>query len=152
MSLYPLEQFDLPETFVGKFKAKYPEKTLSVHSIIVKPGDAGCLTQQAAQGKYVRGVEGYSYARLSRMTDGKVGTICASDYGSQLRDIGYHLQGQVTSMPFACRPINDDFTVTFNPEPANEVSVTADFQKLELKINSPLPPLTMIRLEYQCED
>jgi hypothetical protein len=148
--MYPLENYDLPETFVSKVRQKFPEKTFSVHSIIVKPGDTSCRIAQSSQGDFVRGVEGYSYARLSQLTGGVIGTICASDYGSQLREIGYALQGQVSSVAFLCRPLGDNFNVEFIPQPSNNVRVTADFAKLELKIHDPLPPLTKVRLRYDC--
>jgi hypothetical protein len=79
-----------------------------------------------------------------------IGTICASDYGAQLRDIGYALQSQVSSVAFLCRPIGDSFDVELIPQPSSNVRVTADFDKLELKIHDSLPPLTKVRLKYDC--
>lgn len=152
LTKYPLEDYDRPETLVSRFRTRFPEKTLSVHSIIVKPGDKGCLSQQTAQSgnPYVRGFEGYSYARLSELTGGKIGSICDGDYGAQLTNIGYYLQGQVTSLPLSCRPINDDYEITFDPQPSQSIHVTADFSKLEITIAEPLPPLTKVRLQYKC--
>jgi hypothetical protein len=151
MAMYPQESYDLPQTFIDRFKSKYPGKTLSVHSIIVKPGDLACMNQQSSQGTFIRGIEGYAYAKLSNLTGGKIGSICAPDFGAQLTDIGYFLQDQVTSLPFSCRPINDDFEVSFDPQPPQAVEVTADFSKMELKIGSALPPLTSVRLTYDCQ-
>lgn len=163
LSLYPLENYDKPETLISRFKQRFPEKTLSVHSIIVPPreNDANsdaCLAQQSGQtsnpnqpgNPFVRGTVGYSYAKASTLTGGKIGTICASDYGAQLTDIGYYLQGQVTSMPFNCRPVNDTFTL--KDQTGRDLSATPDFDKLEVKINEKLGPNTKITLEYECLD
>lgn len=148
--LYPQEANDKPQTFVQKFRQKFPGKGLSVHSIIVKPGDTGCIQAQSAQGTWVRGTQGFAYAELSALTGGKIGSICEPDYGAQLRDIGSYLQGQVVNLPFACRPVNDDFKVTIDPKPAQDVDVVADFDKMQLDIKTPLAPLTKVRLEYTC--
>src|SRR5690606_36871154 len=43
---YPLELKDLPETFVLGMQSKFPTKSISVHSVIVKPNDSACLAQQ----------------------------------------------------------------------------------------------------------
>lgn len=150
--MYPLENKDLPETFVSNFAARFPDKTMSAHSIIVKPGDTTCRDAQTGQGgnAWVRGVEGYSYAKLSDLTGGQVGTICADDYGSQLQDIGYHLQNQVSSMPFQCQPINNQFNIVFTPQPAQAIDVEADFNRMVLEIKGQVPPLTRISLTYDC--
>lgn len=150
INMYPLEHYDLPETLINKVREKYPEKTMSFHSIIVKPGDKACLSAQSDPQKFIRGVEGYSYAKLSQMTGGKVGSICASDYGAQLKDIGYYLQEQVRSIPLSCRPVLDDFDIKFIPQPANNIEVTADFNKMQINISGSLPPLTKVVLEYEC--
>jgi hypothetical protein len=150
--MYPLENKDLPETFVSNFATRFPDKTMSAHSIIVNPGDTACRDAQTGQGgnAWVRGVEGYSYAKLSELTGGQVGTICANDYGSQLQDIGYHLQNQVSSMPFQCQPINNQFNIVFTPQPAQAIDVEADFNRMVLEIKGQVPPLTRISLTYDC--
>ena len=148
--LYPQESYDRPETFVSKMKSAYPGKTLSVHTIIIQPGDSACLSQQAEPSRNLFGREGFAYNKLATLTGGTKGSICASDYGAQLTNIGNYIANQVTSMSFACRPINDQYDVTFSPKPAKDIDVTADFSKLELKIEDPLPPLTKVTLTYQC--
>lgn len=155
MAMYPLESYDLPETLISRFKQQFPSKTLSVHSIIVKPNEPGkaCLRAQTGQSgnPFIRGTEGYSYEKLSNRTGGVVGSICESDYGAQLQQIGYSLASEVTSLPFSCRPINDDFDVTFEPALGHDVNVTADFDKMVLQIGEQLPPMTKVTLKYDCQ-
>ena len=148
--LYPLETNDLPDTLISKFHTNFPGKTLSVHPIIVRPGDKNCLKTQSSQANFVRGVEGYSYDALQKKVGGTEGSICDSDFSSILTNIATKIQSQVTSLPFSCRPINDQFTVTFDPKPAQDIHVTADFANMVLNVNDPVPALTNIKLEYQC--
>jgi hypothetical protein len=150
IQMYPVENYDLPDTFLSRFKSRYPGKTVSAHSIIVRPGDSGCVQAQSAQGSFVRGVEGYSYAKLSQDTGGIIGSICDADYGAQLRDIGNYLQKQVLSLPFACRPEGDAFKITLDPQPAGNIDAEADFTNMQLNIKTPLAPLTKVHLEYRC--
>lgn len=152
MSMYPLESYDRPETLVSRFKQLFPAKTLSVHSIIVKPGDKACLSAQTGQSgnAFIRGTEGFTYAKLTEMTGGILGSICEADYGAQLQQIGYSLASQVTSLPLSCRPINDDFQITLEPALGHDVNATADFQKMEVQIHEQLPPMTKVTLKYEC--
>jgi hypothetical protein len=147
---HPLAANDKGTTFINRLKTSFPGKTLSVHPIIVQPGDFGCKDTQAAQYANVRGDFGYAYSDLKQAAGGTTGSICASDYGASLTNIASTIANQVTSLPFSCRPINDDYDVTFDPQPSGSVSVTADFSKLVLNINTPLPPLTKVTLKYEC--
>ncbi|MEK6555366.1 MAG: hypothetical protein AABZ31_09010, partial [Bdellovibrionota bacterium] len=65
----PLQAKDLPETFLQTMLTKYPSKTVSVHSVIIRPGDSSCLQKQVhnVPGSVapLRGFEGKIYAELS---------------------------------------------------------------------------------------
>jgi len=151
--MYPLESMDHPQTLIDRSRSLFPEKTMSVHSIIVRPGDSSCFNSQIGQvagNPWIRGSYGFAYQHLSQLTGGVVGNICASNYTTQLQQIGMTIQNQVTSIPFRCRPINDDYDVTFTPQPASAVNVTADFSRMLLKIDSVLPPMTKVKLTYTC--
>ena len=150
IAMYPQEELDKPDTFIAKFKAKYPEKTLSVHSMIVKPGDTACQQQLSQPLAKIRAKEGFVYAELSQKTGGKIGSICDSDYGTTLTNIGYQLQGASQSFPFACRPINDQYSLYINGNLDTTTPRTVDVNKLELQITTQLPPLTQVRLEWDC--
>lgn len=153
-SAYLFEAADEPQAMVDSFRSLYPSKTMSVHSIIVRPGDTGCRTAQTGQvpgaSQPVLGFEGYAYKRLSDLTGGVVGNICASNYTSQLQDIGYTIGEQVTSLPFRCRPVDDQFEVLYSGQPAASGTYSADFATMVLSINTSLSPTTKVTLKYTC--
>lgn len=151
--LYPLSDYDRPETLVSRFKSKFPTKSLSVHSIVIKSNDANCLNKQSGQGgnAYVVGSYGKLYEQLSQATGGVIGSICSDDYGKELGQIAYEIQNQVTSMSFVCRPVDDDFDITFSPKLPYDVKATADFERLVVEFDRSLPPETKITLSYTCE-
>src|SRR5690606_39068417 len=112
----------------------FPTKTVSVHSVIVRPGDSNCLDAQYFTPDNsvfpVRGFEGFAYAELaaphtynsdllqfSNLTGGVLGSICASNYNAQLGDIGAEIadnaRHNVIQMP--CRPETNDLSVTSTP-------------------------------------
>jgi hypothetical protein len=152
IGIHPLDSnWDKAQSFINRLKTRFPGKTLSVHPIIVQPNDYGCKDAQAAQNANVRGDFGYAYADLKQAAGGTMGSICDGDYGSSLTNIASSIANQVTTLPFSCRPINDDYDVTFDPQPSSNINVTADFSKLTLYINDPLPPLTKVTLKYNCQ-
>lgn len=73
-------------------------KNFSFHSIIVKEGDRECLAKDGNE-KF-----GVTYATLSRLTHGIIGSVCESDYGSQLRIIANKVQDQVKTIHLDCVP------------------------------------------------
>lgn len=150
-SLYPLEALDEPQSFIDSFRSLFPSKTMSWHSIVIKNGDSGCLSAQSGQGgnAWVRGAYGSAYQKLSEMTSGLVGNICASNYTSQLQDIGYTIKDQVTSLPFRCRPIDDQFEVQFGGVVTTS-GFAADFNAMTLNISAALAPSTKVTLKYTC--
>jgi hypothetical protein len=149
-AMYPLETNDLPETFVSKFRTKYPGKTLSVHSIIVKPGDQTCLQSESNPSQFLIAKEGYSYQKLSQLTGGVIGSICDSNYTQQLKAIGDNIESQALSMPFSCRPINDKYQLSVSPQPAHPLDATADWTKMQLTISGTVAASTTLKLSYQC--
>ena len=153
INLYKRENYDLPATLLSKFKTKYPGKSISVHPIIVRPGDSSCLNTQTVGN--IRGVEGYTYSELFSLTGGTMGSICESDYGSTLTEIGNYVQKESISLPFQCRPVNDAYEITFTKKDgtkiAQDVDVEADFDKLTLRVISALPPETTAKLSYKCK-
>ncbi len=153
LRLFPQENYDLPDTFVSRFKSQYPDKTLSVHSIIIRPGDKACAAARTSRtgNPLIRGFEGYAYARLSQLTHGVLGDICADNFTEQLGQIGASISNQVTSMSFACRPLNDNYTITFDPQPPTTITTTADFNQLVVRFNQTIPANTHITLEYECD-
>ena len=95
---YALETRDYPEALIEKLYYTFKAKSLSFHSIIIKPYDRACFNKQNSnsqgQGKG-RGFYGKEYARLSKAYDseliqygnlvpGNLISICDRSYGTQL--------------------------------------------------------------------
>lgn len=102
-----LESYDLPETFFSKVWLNHKYSVVSVHSIIVPPGDHSCKSRSG-------GVEGRIYAQASKpspeilrkygnIRKGHVGSICSTNYSSQLGPIADTLLN-VPPMPLPCFP------------------------------------------------
>lgn len=135
-----------PEFVYNYIRTSYPDKPFSYNSIIVPLADAACLG--------VNGNEqyGYAYDAFSRMTGGIVGTVCATDYGSQLKDIGKATQDLVRSVTLNCTPI--DYNMDGQPDlqvTTSDGSAAPPFTIMGMRVNfaSPLP-VGMTTLRYRC--
>lgn len=190
---YKLEASDMPQTLISKVAQMYGSKTLSLHSIIVKPGslksghtaeevaekairihevdyrgnpvensenkpknffngyDSACLSAQSNQvnagyANAVRGSVGYIYALGSLMTEGVIGNICASNYGSQLINIGTNIVNRLSELNLACEnPM--DLSVDLTPV---QHGVAYSVVGKTLKFSQALQPGTQVRLRYAC--
>lgn len=149
-SSYPLENYDLPQNFKDHVAAKLgASKTLSVHAIIIRPGDQACLTLQNDQTN--RGYYGQTYAQLTQLTNGVLGDICATDYGAQLTSIGNQIVRSISSIKLACVPARGpglDPIITVNPpgNPATQGTIRDD----QVYFDPPLAPGTQVRIQYKC--
>ncbi len=80
------------------FASTFPNTIFKFHSIVVNPfspeGEA-CLASHGAQ-------PGLEYAHLSRATGGVIGSVCASDYGAQLGQIGQSVNDSKLSYTLDC--------------------------------------------------
>ena len=146
---YQLEDKDKPETLVSQLKQLYAGKSAAVHSIIVKPGDSSCLNSQSGQlSTYtpVRGSYGQAYAKASQLTGGKIGDICANDYGSQLSTIGADIAERLSDVTLSCED-PADLQVEIDPP---QVSVTWTVSGTKLQFSQPLTPGIKVHLKYSC--
>lgn len=108
---------NVPENFVNLVRSKYNgQKTLTFHSIIVKPGDVGCLKSEKDHGY------GNTYQHLSNLTGGIIGSVCATDYAAQVENIAQGIKESLKAVTLACNPIIDA---------QNTVNVTIDGQPYE---------------------
>lgn len=73
-------------------------KSFVFNSIVVKSGDSACLARDGNEDY------GRAYELLSVKTEGIIGTVCATDYGSQLQIIGEKVVQQVRSILLECSP------------------------------------------------
>ncbi len=153
-----------PDLFIEYFKDLYPNKSLTVHSIIIEPkelfepseldpnGETACFNDQdnnnAPDGKY-----GEIYAELAFLTaGGKVGDICANDsnYSEQLREIGESVSEVREVLP--CSPIGGNVEVDLIPEPNYAIEVIQNPSQNEILFSQPIPEGTQIRFRFRCEE
>lgn len=154
---YKLEKNDLPETLVEKVKGKYSGKALSVHSIVVRPGDQTCVNKQSTQlgpnGTFGRtrnavlGSEGHQYAKATELTAGVLGDICANDYGSQLAGISANIVDRVSEITLACSNPGD---LSLELAPPQQ-DITWEIVGNRLKFNESIPTGTHVKLKYSCK-
>lgn len=114
-----------PQFWFDSVRALWPTKPFSFNSIIVKSGDSACLN--------INGNEDYgvSYEHLSNLTGGIIGSVCASDYGSQLAQMGQAVANLRRTVSLNCAPLDqnkngtiiDNILVTL--QTGNSLAVTA---------------------------
>ena len=114
LDYYQLELEDEPETLVSRMYENFGvTKSYSFYSIVIPPGDEGCLNEQnryKADGPGSgRGYYGREYARLSRagklweygnILRGELISICSKNYGLQLRRVA--ISAQISRVPLFC--------------------------------------------------
>lgn len=148
-----------PEFLLGLVKDKLGEsKRFSFHSIIVKPNDEACKydssTVEINGRTYSNMNEGFGtkYADLSNATGGVIGSVCATDYSSQLGQIGNVVAESVKTATLNCLPQdtnNDgkpDVTAIDNAGDALEIESVSG---LTLTFVTPLP-IGSTHLSYAC--
>lgn len=140
----PLESGkDFPDDLINFVNQTWSfEKSLTVHSIIIKPGDTSCYDQQKAQSGGTANY-GTRYKELSDKTGGIVGTVCASDYGAQLADIGDVMVQTTESIVIACEPLPGTLVI--------EPGFNYELRGNKITFNPPLASGTQLHLKYQCE-
>lgn len=158
-----LETNDYAETFLSAMSTKFPTKTISVHSVIIRPGDTACKNAQASP---TTGFEGWSYAELSRpdlynrqdlennfpnlkVDYGNVGSICATDYGSQLGSIGDAVAAATQQPEFLlkCKPDANDIAIVTTPANVT-LNYTIDANNRMLFTN--VPAGVNAKVTYKC--
>lgn len=145
LSRSELETDDLPETLIQNVKSILGSRsTLSVHSVIIIPGDLGCLEIQRSQikTKLPKALSyGHLYADLSHpdsdllshghIVRGSIGSICASNH---LRDVGDDLEnldyGSILS-EIGRVLVEANFNIPCRLEDIVELEVTYQGEKLE---------------------
>lgn len=155
---YVLQDYDLPETFFSRVKNQLgTDKTVSIHAVIVRPGDSTCLAQQVNGS--LRGFEGKIYQEFADMADGKkdgqfqqgyVGSICAEDYGVQMGDIGSKIRDVSVPIQLACRPRDGSLNVSFSPPLPTALDYSID-DSLRLRFRNLIPKGYEIAVNYDCE-
>lgn len=144
---YGLQLEDQPAHFIEQVGSKFPGKTLSVHSVVVKSSDTNCLQAQNAQmNGLVRGEYGTVYESLSHLTSGVIGSVCESDYGDQMGRIGAAIVERVEYFTVHCaNPI--DLVITFDPPDAG---TGYHLEGRRVVFDRDLDPSSKVRFRYTC--
>lgn len=137
---------DNPQDLINAVRGWRDDKSVKVHSIIIRPGDEACyvnqrgapISQPAVRPAYY----GRIYKQLSQQTGGIVGTVCAQDYGQQLNQMGQVEIDRVGSITIACSPIPGTLQVT--------APSSWTLSGNEIIFTPPLPAGTSVHLRYQC--
>jgi len=88
----------VPQNLVDHVRATLgATKGFSFNSIIFIPGDSSCTTGANA---------GNTYKELSQLTNGVLGSVCASDFSSPLAAIGNQVVQLVNSATLSCAPVD----------------------------------------------
>lgn len=154
---FALSNLDQPATLVNNVKSIYGNEkfnSLSVHAIIVKPGDTACLAMQNSQtlgnppnfatigavsGSYGKAFQGFIDSNW-----GVAASICSEDYTGQLGNIQTRIENSIKDIMLNCAsPENLIVTVSGTP-------VSHWLQGKVLKFSQSLTPGTSVTLSYQC--
>ena len=149
-NVLPLEPYDEPETFFRKVSHQNPYSIVTVHSIIVPPKDSECEEQAG-------GVKGHVYAQASKpsskvrrqhgnIRQGHIGSICSTDYSSQLGPIADSLlKPPPISLP--CFPIEETVSVRVDRR-----YVKFNIEGRQLSITKKVPFGSNARVRFSCQD
>ena len=145
----PLELYDYPETFFQKVSHQHKFSIVAVHSIIVKPGDTRCERENG-------GIPGRIYqsaslpddkiiSRYGNINKGHVGSICSSNYSSQLGPIAYGLD-QVPPVPLPCFPVANSVSLKINGE---KINIRVEGRKMI--VEDKIPFGSRAKIDFRCQ-
>lgn len=163
---------DHPDTLIEYVHAKLGEShTISAHAIVVN--NETCRNQQVYQenNEYIWGQIGHYYMKLTnpnsgsmlkqgvslgsiangKLLNGTIGSICASNYSSQVGNIRNALDSAaykyVSSADLDCQPLDTTFDMEYCPS-GHSCQLAASKDKV---VFSPaLPPSKSARFSYKC--
>ncbi len=149
---YPLEAGkDRASDLIDTARRIKGDQQVTVHAIVVDPGppvDSKCLQEQAAQGTNATPYYGHEYAAAARVTGGRVGSVCADDYATQLEEISRTLVRTTSSIDLKCTP-------DLSGGPVRVEGFTEDEYKVEgskIIFNPPLMQDTRVTYSYWCRN
>ncbi|OFZ15453.1 MAG: hypothetical protein A2Z20_12220 [Bdellovibrionales bacterium RBG_16_40_8] len=116
------------------------QKAFSWHSIITKPKDENCLKTYGA-------TYGERYNQLSLMTGGLIGSVCESDYASQLAGIANGIRQLVKTLTLSCQPL-PQFPIVVLKD-GQTYSGTYTIEGVNLKFDAELPA-GGYSIDYHC--
>lgn len=91
-----------PQAFLDHVNTSFGgQKNIQWHSIVVNSGDQACDDVR-------NHVPGAQYELLSSLTGGIVGSVCATDYATQLQNMGTAVQQSQRDVTLQCPPVDSD--------------------------------------------
>ncbi len=150
-----LQDKDKPDVFIDYLRKRFPQKGLSTHAIVIRPGDSACFGMQnnalqlGTGGRY-----GNIYKQFVDLSNaafgsqGILGNICDSDYQQQLKDIGNSIQNAIDTYPLECVPHLGIVTIDFASNPTAKIDVIGG----SIKITPKPAPGEALRFHYQCAE
>ncbi len=136
---------DQPHGYINRIKQLYTiNKRLSVNSIIVKPKDAACMASQ--DGGSSKSHYGYKLNELSQLTNGFVGSICDTNYSSNLYYFKDRIVNSLASIPLECAPVGA-ISVTITPSMG---PVNTSLQNNLLIFSPTIPAGRTVNIQYNC--
>ncbi len=143
----PLEADDLPGNFISYVKSTFGnDKRFTVNSIIVRPGDSECMRIQDAEG--TKSHYGTKYNELSYLTGGGIGSICDSDFSTNLNLFIDKITDSLSSIPLECTPVGE-VSVIITPSVG---VISASVQGMNLVFDKVIPAGRNVDVKYQCSD
>lgn len=140
-----LEADDMPQTYQNYVKSLFGnDKRFTVNSIVVRPGDSACMAQQDAEGS--KSHYGTKYNELSLLTSGFVGSICDSDYSTNLKYFKDKIINSLSSIPLECTPVGN---VIVNVTPSMD-NINTFIDNQNLVFNPKIPVGRTVNIEYNC--
>ena len=140
------EDYDSPETLFKRINRKHKFSSVVVHSIISDPKNPCASSQEQVGQAYARA--SYPPRRITKkygnILTGQIGSICATNYGSQLGSIAdYTIKNRL--LPLNCYPIPKSISLEANGKP---VKFTLKGKKV--LINERIPFNAKASLSYRC--
>jgi hypothetical protein len=158
ISGYPqLEQSDEAQTLISNVQSIYPGKQLKIHSIVIKPGDTSCYSNQDQRNKNpARDLFGWYanvYNQASQATGGVSESICGN---FDLSAIGKSVTADDGSRDLACDPKAGTLQVTETSASGSALSigysvVTSSTGGYRLQFSSALPANTTVHVAFTCQ-
>jgi hypothetical protein len=136
-----------PDDFMAFMSQNYPNKKILWHSIIVIPNDSNCLHLSGANNE----AYGIWYNQLSMNTGGIIGSVCQSDFGSQLAAMGSTTQTLISSVQLDCAPVDAngdgklDVVVTMGGQTLTNYTVKGNLLDFGQNL-----PIGTVSINYTC--
>ena len=140
---------DQPSSFVSTIKGAFPNKPLTVDSIIIQPNDNACLQAQTFSST-VFGWTGNYYQQLAGLSGGVQGSVCAGDYGQQMGQIAATITNQVSSVNLPCRPDLNQINVVFTPTSSAVAYQLGGSNNQQVQFAQALPANTKVEVKFTC--